>query len=124
MPNPIEERILNLEEQLRNAMLQADLTTLDKLIHDDLQFMIPGGVIMTKAMDLAAYQSGQMQISSLEADKPDIEIFDNVASVSVVAHVQGSFNEQIIDGRFRYLRIWKQFGDQWQIIAGASSQVS
>ena len=39
----IEDHIIELEERLRAAMLAGEVSVLDELIHEDLEFTIPTG---------------------------------------------------------------------------------
>ncbi|WP_231634864.1 nuclear transport factor 2 family protein [Pedobacter sp. PACM 27299] len=44
--------ILNLENQLYDAMKSSNVEMLDKLLHNDLLFIVPSGETITKEMDL------------------------------------------------------------------------
>ena len=39
--------------------------------------------------------------------------------VAVTVAINGNYLGQEIDGRFRYLRVWKRFGSDWKVIAGS-----
>ena len=49
------EEILLLEHRLIEGIKTSDLVLLDKLLHDDLLFMVPDGSIITKTMDLESH---------------------------------------------------------------------
>lgn len=112
-------QIIELEEQLLNAMIDGDIDRLDQLIHDDLLFVIPTGQTITKEMDLANMRSGNLKIKSLIAKDQQIQLHDSIAIVAVEVELKGSFMDQPIDGAFKYIRTWKAFDAGWKIIAGS-----
>ena len=115
--------IIQLEAQLLDAVKRNDVAMLEKLLHDDLLFILPNGQPITKDMDLATYRSGNMSIQSASVDEQKIQFIDDAAVVSVVVELQGRYFEQQIDGRFRYLRVWKQCLGEWKVIAGSSTML-
>lgn len=114
------ENIRNLEKDIIDAMLNSNVEMLDILIHDDLLFHIPNGQSITKTMDLEGYQSGHMNISSMSVSDQQIKIFTDTAIVSSSIYMEGTYLEHEIDGMYKFIRIWKQFGNQWKVIAGSS----
>ena len=119
----ILEQIILQEERLINAVINSDVAELDALIHDDLIFNLPDGQTATKQMDLNAYRSGNMKVKEIIPFDRIIKPQDNTVTVSVGAEMKGQYFDQPIDGNFRYLRVWKQFEGQWQIIAGSCVQI-
>lgn len=63
-----KSKIDEAERRLIKAMKQSNIADLNKLLHDDLLFVIPTGDTITKEMDLENYRSGHMQIDSLTTD--------------------------------------------------------
>ena len=105
-----KEEILLVESKLRDAMVQADVEQLDRLIHDDLLFTIPNGMVMGKSDDLNAYRNQLMKVEELTPESPVIRLFEDCAVVSVQTHLKGQYGDQAIDGLFRYQRTWKFIG--------------
>ncbi|MEM8890177.1 MAG: nuclear transport factor 2 family protein [Bacteroidota bacterium] len=120
----MKEEILQKEEELRAAMLQADIPQLEKLIHEKLIFHIPTGELISKEMDLENYRSGKMQLQRLECKGQRLEIHEDTAIVSVEVDMSGSFEGNAFAGKFRFLRVWKKASGNWQVIAGGSSPLS
>jgi hypothetical protein len=113
------ETIVNAEIELLTAIKKADLSVLEKMLHDDLLFNLPDGNTITKEFDLDSYRSGKMKIDSLEASDQVINIIDDTAVVAVTVSLKGAFNNNPISGVFRYIRVWKQFDESLKIIAGS-----
>ena len=111
------------EEKLLSAMRSGDIKALNALLHDDLLFVIPTGETVTKQIDLANYESGKLKISHLSSSDQEINRIGDNAIVSVIIDLKGKYLDQAIDGSFKYIRIWKLFGDVWKVIGGAGIQL-
>ena len=119
----LKEQILELEHRLIEGIKSSDVELLDKLLHDDLLFMAPGGQMITKKMDLDSHRSGGMVVHYLLPTFEAISLLDNVAIVTVVYQTKGVMAGTPIEGRFRYIRTWKKTDSGLQIISGACMNV-
>ena len=72
--------IVELENKLIEGIKKSDITFLDKVLHNDLLFLAPNGQAITKAMDLASHQAGEMVVEQLI---PTIEELKNPPSKKV-----------------------------------------
>ena len=118
-----EEQIINCENRLLEAMKLGELTVLEELLHDDLIFNIPTGQTITKAMDLENYRLGILTVSEIIAKDQIIASIENISIVAVTIYLKAKYADQLIDGKFRYLRVWKEFNNSWKVIAGSSFQI-
>ncbi len=118
-----KEQITAAESRLLHAMKSSDVNTLDELLHDDLLFITPGGQTITKAIDLDAHRSGNMVVDEISATTEHINMIGDTAVVTIVIDTKGKMFQQPIAGKFRYIRVWKRFGDQWKVIGGSCTQV-
>ena len=114
-----EAQVIASEARLLQAMRTSDADLLDDLLHDELLFNGPNGQTATKALDLANYRSGGINLRKVEATDRVLSVIENDVVVAVTVEIQGSYLGQEIDGRFRYLRVWKLVGDRWQVIGGS-----
>lgn len=117
------QQIQTLETRLIEAMKTSNVQELDTLIADDLIFTSHTGVMFTKQDDLDAHASGNIEIFDIIPSEQKIRIEGNVAIVSVLLEISGSFFGNTEVGFYRFTRIWKDHGDKWQIIAAQSTQV-
>jgi len=113
------ESVVNAEIELLTAIKKADVSVLEKMLHADLLFNLPDGNTITKAFDLESYRLGKMKIETLEASDQLINIINDVAVVAVTVSLRGSYDENPIAGSYRYIRVWKQFDENLQVIAGS-----
>ena len=119
-----EQQIIDCENRLLDAMNFGNIDELDELLHESLIFNIPTGQTITKEMDIDNYRSGIMTVYAISTSNQLIKIIDNVATVATTIDLKAKYADQNIDGKFRYLRVWKQFGSTWKIIAGSGFQIS
>lgn len=118
-----EEQIIACENTLLTALRNNDIATVEDLIHDNLLFNIPTGQTVTKEIDLKNLRSGLMTVNDIIPSEQMIKVTDDIAIVAVTIHLTGKYIDTIIDGSFRYLRVWKIFNENWKIIAGSSFQI-
>lgn len=118
-----EEQIIDCENRLLTAMKTGDVDTFDELLHDDLIFNVPTGQTITKQIDIENYRSGIMSVHAIEISDRIINIVDDVSMVVITVHLKGKYAGQVIDGIYRYLRVWKLTDNSWKVIAGSGTQI-
>jgi len=120
MVGAADPEIAALEAELRAAQLDADVSALDRLIDEDLLFAGPDGRIGTKAQDLGAHRSGAVRFRKHEPEELRVRrVGDDVAVTSLHAHLTVEVGGQIVEGDFRYTRVWARENDgQWRVVGG------
>ncbi|SUJ21049.1 Uncharacterised protein [Sphingobacterium spiritivorum] len=114
-----EQKILDIENQLREAMQKSDIEILDQLLHDDLLFVLPGGEVITKQMDLETHRSGNLVLEKITSSIYSVKQVGENVVVTLSTNIKGKMQEQYFEGNFRYLRVWKMFDGQLKVIAGS-----
>lgn len=114
-----EQKILEIENQLREAMKKSDVEILEQLLHDDLLFVLPSGEVITKKTDLETHQSGNLVLEEITSSIDSIKQIDENVVVTLSSKLKGKMLEQNFEGNFRYLRVWKMFDGQLKVIAGS-----
>lgn len=109
------------ERQLRAAMMAGDVALLDKLLSDDLIFTDQSGRLLTKADDLAAHRSGDLKLDTVDYSERHVRDAGEVAVVSVLARLSGSYGGSGFTGAFRYTRVWVRGERGWQVLAAHCS---
>lgn len=117
------QQIQILESRLIKAMKTSNVQELGILLADDLIFTSHTGLMFTKQDDLDAHSSGNIEIFDVIPSEQKIRIEGNVAIISVLLEVSGSFFGNTEVGFYRFTRIWKDHGANWQVIAAHSTQV-
>jgi hypothetical protein len=112
-------QVIANEKNLLSAMKTNNVELLDKLLHDELLFNGPSGETATKAMDLENYRSGNINLHTVESSELILSVVGDDVVVAVTVEIQGNYLGQEINGKFRYLRVWKLFENNWKVIAGS-----
>jgi hypothetical protein len=101
-----ETQIIEVEEQLRQAMLSSDVTVLDELLAPEIIITSHLGELLGKQDDLAAHQSGLIKIHELTPSERQIQLYRDVAIVSVRMQVLGDYDGHPANGDYRFTRVW------------------
>lgn len=117
------EQVAVFEERLIRAMKESNVLALDALLSDDLIFTGHTGQVFTKQDDLDAHRSGNIEIFEINPSEQIIRPMGNIAVVSVLLEISGSFFGNTEVGFFRFTRVWKEAGEGMQVIAAHSTQV-
>jgi hypothetical protein len=112
-------QVIASEKSLLKAMRTNDVELLDTLLHDELLFNGPNGETATKAADLANYRSGNINLHAVESSDQLLSVIGDDVVVAVTVEIKGNYLGQELDGKFRYLRVWKLFDRTWKVIAGS-----
>ncbi|MCG6138807.1 MAG: nuclear transport factor 2 family protein, partial [Nostoc sp. LLA-1] len=106
-------QVIANEKNLLSAMKTNNVELLDQLLHDELLFNGPSGETVTKAMDLENYRSGNINLHTVESNELMLNMVADDVVVAVTVEIIGNYLGQEINGKFRYLRVWKLFENNW-----------
>jgi ketosteroid isomerase-like protein len=113
----VKAQIVDVEEQLRQAMLASDVSALDKLLAPKIIITSHLGELLSKQDDLAAHASGLIKIHELTPSEQHIKVHGEVAIASVRMKISGDYDSSPANGDFRFTRVWARTPDSWHIIA-------
>jgi hypothetical protein len=113
-----EKRIAVCETELLIAFRSKDLEALNGLLHESCLLVLPNGKTVTKDMIVESYRSGDTVMTTISGTDQVIQLIGETAVVSVTIELIGNYFEQVINSKFRYIRVWKLVGQHWQVIAG------
>lgn len=114
-----KELITQLEQSLVEAIKDNDVRFLDQALHDDLLFIAPNGQLITKVMDLDSHRAGEMIVEQITVTIEDISIIDDTAIVVIVYDTKGTMLGKPIEGKFKYIRVWKRFAEGFKVVGGS-----
>ena len=125
MTETVKTQIINIEERLRQAMLDSNVSVLNELLAPEIMITSHLGEVLEKQDDLAAHKSGLFKINGLEPSEQQIQIHREVAIVSVRMQILGSYNGSPANGDFRFTRVWTVSPrGAWHIIAAHIGKVA
>lgn len=115
-----EGTIRSLDDQERAAVLNRDLSTLERLWSDQFTVNAPSNqVVVGKRNVLALVQRGQIRYSSFERKIEFIRVDGNIAIVMGAETVQPTGDAPMAGQRVqrRFTHIWKQEARTWRLTA-------
>lgn len=117
------EEVVEAENKLFSAQLLSDVKVLDELLYDDLVAVAPAGQIVTKEMDLDSHRAKTMIIEDASTEIDDIRIAGDTALSVVTMTARGKMMGTPLEGKFRYLRVWKRIDDSLKVIGASILQL-
>ena len=124
MNNARESEIIKAEEKLRMAMVSSDVGVLDELLSPSLIFTNHLGQVISKSDDLEGHKQRDLVIENLKLSEQQIKLVGELAIVTVLAIISGSYKGSPANGNFRFTRVWANENGAWQVVAGHSSIVA
>jgi ketosteroid isomerase-like protein len=121
---PADPEIVACEARIRAAQLAADVATLDTLIADELLFTGPDGQLGTKAQDLEAHGSGIVRFRRHQPEELRMRrVGRDVVVASLRARLAVEVAGALVEGTYRYTRVWAREGGTWRVVGGHVSAV-
>ena len=124
MCQSLTQELEKLEVELREAMLRNDITTLDRLLADEVIFTDPQGSVIDKVEDLSVHQSGNLVVTSYETDELIVRVFGSTAITNLKVRLTGLFKGESFSGVYRYTRTYLKQNERWQIIAAQATAIA
>jgi ketosteroid isomerase-like protein len=112
--------VRRLEEQRSHAIQAGDLAFLGRIYADDFSGVTTTGQIVDKPTLLKVFQSVDRRLTFRE-DELAVQVIGEVALVS--GRVTGMAGDRQV-AAFRFLHVYIQRGDQWQLRTGQSTNIS
>ena len=120
----IEQEIKELEHRRFRAMLQADGTTLDQILANELTYTHSSGRVDSKAQLVHSLQSGELKYDSISADDVSVRTYGDSAVVRGRARMKVQSGEQKLDLQIRYTDVYVRHGGRWQLVAWQSTRIA
>lgn len=123
MARSAEKEILDLEAQRCAAIIAADGTALNRLLHEDMIYTHSSGLADTKASFIDALASGKFVYKRIENTKESVRLYGDTALVSGQAAIDID-----VDGAPRklnlcYLAAWTRTEAGWKFVAWQSAGI-
>ncbi|MBI3649520.1 MAG: nuclear transport factor 2 family protein [Acidobacteria bacterium] len=119
-----EEAVKNLEFELIEACVKADLERLDHILADNFIFTDPDGLNLTKAQWLKGMESGQLIFEALQITALAVRIEKNIATASVHIRARINAQETRYHGDYSAMDIYEKRNGRWQAILSTANPVA
>ena len=115
--------ILRAEQQRIAALVNDDFAALDRLLADDLTYAHSSTVLETKAEYLASLRSGALKYTALTHEAQHVRLYGDTAVLTGLSTVDALSQGKPGTVRLRFLIIYVQRRDQWQMVAWQSTRL-
>lgn len=111
-----KREIVRLEHEWRAAQLDNNVAALDRLLADDYVGVNITGQVHTKSQLLNRIRTGKLTLSRIDVRELHVRVLGDIAVVRVSAAVEGLNQGAVIEGNFRYTRIYHRLpSGAWKI---------
>ena len=115
-PKQVRQQISDLEEQWRDATLNSDITTMDRLLSDDYVGISWTGQVNTKTEQLDRIRKRTFIVTRMDLADVHVKLLGSVAIVTSRATLEGSNDGVPAAGTYRYTRVYQRLpGGVWKI---------
>jgi uncharacterized protein (TIGR02246 family) len=115
-----EQAILKLEQQWADAVIKADVATLDKLYTDDLTYTHSSGRVDTKASYIDSLKTGAAKYASIEREEVKVRFYGNAAIVTCRSVIK--VNNNTIPSR--YIHVYVKQKGAWRMAAHQTTRLT
>ncbi len=125
MSSNLEQEILKLEEEYRQAAMRLDAVALDRIYADDLIVTAPNGMLCGKAAALGeAHQAtGKVTIETYEKDEIKVRRQGDAAVANFRLTIKSQYEGQPINRQYRITNVWMKREGHWQIVACQTASI-
>lgn len=120
----VEEVLTRLESEWAEALVKADIATLDRLVTDDWSFIKWDGQIESKEKQLGDLKSGSTKVESASTDNIKVRAFGDVAVVTASWTEKDLVKGKPVSGTYLYTDVWVKKNGTWQCVATQETKVA
>lgn len=118
-----EQTLMQIEQELTNAVLKSDASTFDRYLTDTYTFTDPGGGLGNKTQMIASMKAGDFKFESSKIDSMKVQIYGNTAVVTYRTTDKGKIKDFDITGQYRWTDVFVKQNDRWQMVAGQGTRI-
>jgi ketosteroid isomerase-like protein len=119
-----QKQIEALELQWRDAVLQGDVATLDRLLADDYVGITASGLLQSKQQMLDRMRSGTVTVKKLDISEVKVNVHGETAVVTCRAEVTATQNGVEHTNVNRYTRVYERRAGVWKIVNFEGTRIS
>ncbi|HJZ69046.1 MAG TPA: nuclear transport factor 2 family protein [Blastocatellia bacterium] len=119
-----EQEVKQTHKERLQALVNADISKLDKIVGDDLIYISPVGKVQTKAEIVSDLKSGALKVSSIEQGDPNVRIFGNTAVVTYLTTSKFVDNGREYNNQIRSTSVYVKRSGHWQLVSQQMTRVT
>lgn len=115
--------LIALENRFNEALVRADLKTIQGIEADDLIFTDAAGVVTSKADELQSIEAGDIKFQSIKMTDTRVQDFGNFGVVTGSLVEKAQYKGTDISGTYRFTDVWARRHGKWEHVAGQETLV-
>jgi len=120
----VEQVILRLENEGREATLKNDIAANDRLLADNWLNVNPDGSITTKAKLMELLKDGSFKINSIENDEVMVRVFGDTAVVNGRSTTKrAGQGGEVLTRQVRFTRVYARNKGRWQVVSAHNTLI-
>ena len=118
-----EQFITFLEDVWVNAIIQKDVTVLDRIMADDFSGISPNGYPYTKAEAISDLKSGFYVVNSMTMEHVNVRVYGDMALVTFYQNENSHFGDENSSGRYAFTDVWVKQDGTWRAVSSQGTPV-
>ena len=111
-----EQQVRQLCNSLNQALIKADVPTLNKIFADEYTIVRPNGMVVGKAEAVGDVESGKTKFESIEASDSNIDVYGITAVLTTLEKTSAQIGGHPISGQARNTYVCVKRGGQWNVV--------
>ena len=111
-----QKEVEALEIKWRDAQVNRDIPTLDRMMAEDFIGITASGTVQTKEEMLSSITDGVFNLTKIDLSEMKARIHGETAVVTSKARVEGTNQGADISGTYRYTRVYVRKLGVWKIV--------
>ncbi len=103
------------EDERIAAYLSGNVTPLEKIFADEMEYVHSSGISDSKAKVIESFTSGDLKISKFDREQKKIQQIGSVVVATGIAHVELTMKGKEAKFNLRYAAVYAKRGGAWQI---------
>ncbi len=119
-----KEELVNVFEELKEALLNCNQNKLNQLIRDDYKGFGLNGTIENKLDILSNFKPGCIQLSKYDVEELDVEIFDTVGIITGKGIIEGSYGNYKFAHNVLFTDIFVIENEKWKYYKSQVTEIA
>jgi ketosteroid isomerase-like protein len=111
-----ERELMQLIEDLYEAVVKADVAVLERILHEDYVHHRPRGTVENRAQYLENRKARRVDFESLVAEEIKVRVYGDTALVTGRSIAKGKDQHGTMDGHRRWTRVLVRRDGRWQFV--------
>lgn len=119
----VEQAITKMEREWAEAIVKADIATLDRVMADDWVMTTWDGQTRTKAQSIEEFKSGVTKLTAADIGDLKVRVFGDTAIATLGQTEKGTSKGKDSSGHFLYTDVWVKRNGKWQAVSTHGTKV-